>query len=228
MKALIFDMDGVLVDVSKSYRLAIQKTAGFFLKKKIDPAEIQQLKNAGGYNNDWDLTEALVKNKGAKVEKGELIEKFQEYYLGENFRGLIKNEKWLLNIDVLARLKSKYKLAILTGRPKSEAEYALKRFKVKKFFDVVITMDDIPKNKQKPNPYGLRLVTKKLRVKDAVYLGDAVDDVIMAAKARIKVIGIVPEYMDSNTKELLLDKGAVAVLDDINQLEGVLDEKIKA
>ncbi|MBW2980637.1 TIGR01548 family HAD-type hydrolase [Candidatus Woesearchaeota archaeon] len=227
MKALIFDMDGVLVDVSKSYRLAIQKTAGFFLKKKIDPAEIQKLKNTGGYNNDWDLTEALIKNKGGKVGKGVVVDKFQNYYLGENFKGFIRNEKWLLDVGVLTRLKGKYKLAILTGRPKPEAEYALKRFKMEKFFDVVITMDDIPKNRQKPNPYGLRLVMRKLRVEDAIYFGDVVDDMVMAAKARVKSIGVVPAYMDGDTKKLLLEKGAVAVLDDINQLEGVLDEKIE-
>jgi len=31
---LIFDMDGVLVDVSQSYREAIRQTAGYFLKRK--------------------------------------------------------------------------------------------------------------------------------------------------------------------------------------------------
>lgn len=227
MKALIFDMDGVLVDVSKSYRLAIQKTAEFFLKKSIDPEEIQELKNSGGYNNDWDLTEALIKKNGKEVDKTDVIDKFQQYYLGKKFKGFIKNEKWLLDIGVLTRLKSKYKLAILTGRPKDEAEYALKRFKVRDFFEIVITMDDLPDNKQKPDPYGVQLVMKRLKLKKATYFGDVVDDVIMAVKAKVKVIGVVPDYIDGNTKKLLLDKGANAILDDINQLEGILDEKIK-
>lgn len=227
MKALIFDMDGVLVDVSQSYRLAIQKTAEFFLKKSILPEEIQEFKNAGGYNNDWDLTRALIKKEGKEVDESEVIDKFQSYYIGKKFKGFIRNEKWLLEPAVLSRLKSRYKLAILTGRPKDEAEYALKRFKTDKFFDVVVTMDDLPKNKHKPDPHGLQLVMKKLKTKKAVYFGDVVDDIIMAVKAGIRVIGIVPKYVDGNTRKLLLEKGAAKVLDDINQLEGVLDEKIK-
>ncbi|MBW2984542.1 HAD-IA family hydrolase [Candidatus Woesearchaeota archaeon] len=227
MKALIFDMDGVLVDVSKSYRLAVQKTAGFFLKKSIDPEEIQELKNKGGYNNDWDLTKALIEKNGGKISRDEVIDKFQQYYLGKRFNGFIKNEKWLLHINVLARLKSKYRLAILTGRPKQEAEYALKRFKAAKFFDLLITMDDLPENKQKPDPYGINLIMKKLKVKEAIYFGDGVDDIIMAIKAKIKPIGVVPPYMDGGTIRLLRDKGADIVLNDISQLEGVLDEKIK-
>jgi HAD superfamily hydrolase (TIGR01548 family) len=226
MKALIFDMDGVLVNVKDSYRLAIKKTAEFFLKKQIEPEEIQKLKNSGGYNNDWDLTEALIKNNKVKVEKDKIIDKFQKYYLGKNFKGFIKSEKWLLDKGVLTRLKSKYKLAILTGRPKKEAMYALKRFKVKDFFEIVITMDDLPDDKQKPDPFGVQLVMKKLKVKDAIYFGDVVDDIIMASRAKIKVIGVVPDYIDGNTRKILLSKGAVKILDDINQLEGVLDAKI--
>jgi HAD superfamily hydrolase (TIGR01548 family) len=226
MKGLIFDMDGVLVNVKDSYRLAIQKTAEFFLKKQIEPEEIQKLKNSGGFNNDWDLTEALIRNNKGKAEKQKIIDKFQQYYLGKNFKGFIKNEKWLLAQGILARLKSKYKLAILTGRPKKEANYALRRFNVKDFFEVVITMDDLPADKQKPNPYGVQLVMSKLNVKDAIYFGDVVDDIIMASRAKIKVVGVVPDYIDGGTKKLLLQKGAVKVIDDINQLEGVLDEKI--
>src|SRR3989338_2424146 len=54
---LIFDIDGVLVDVSKSYRAAIKQTVEHFTGKEITLEEIQALKNKGGYNNDWDAAE---------------------------------------------------------------------------------------------------------------------------------------------------------------------------
>ncbi|MEK6869746.1 MAG: histidinol-phosphate transaminase, partial [Nanoarchaeota archaeon] len=66
---LIFDIDGVLVDVSKSYRVAIKQTVEHFTGKEITLDEIQALKNRGGYNNDWDATEELIKEKGKNIGK---------------------------------------------------------------------------------------------------------------------------------------------------------------
>ena len=71
MDILIFDMDGVLVDVSKSYRKTIQRTIQIYLesclgfKKRgrrgwITNEEISLFKTARGFNNDWDLTSGLL------------------------------------------------------------------------------------------------------------------------------------------------------------------------
>ena len=60
--ALLFDMDGVLVDVTRSYRKAIQQTAGYFLKRKITLLEVEKIKSQVGMNNDWDATYALIGN----------------------------------------------------------------------------------------------------------------------------------------------------------------------
>ena len=70
MDALIFDMDGVLIDVSKSYRKAIQQTIKIYLetclgfeKKREDwvtNEEISLFKSAGGFNSDWDVTSGLL------------------------------------------------------------------------------------------------------------------------------------------------------------------------
>jgi len=67
---LIFDMDGVLVDVSRSYRKAIQKTVRIYFEtclglnkghgNLVTQEEISLFKSIGGFNNDWDLTSALI------------------------------------------------------------------------------------------------------------------------------------------------------------------------
>ena len=56
---LIFDMDGVLVDVSQSYRTAILETAGHF-GVKITGDDVSAAKAKGDANNDWKLTHALI------------------------------------------------------------------------------------------------------------------------------------------------------------------------
>ena len=67
---IVFDMDGVLVDVSKSYRDAVRQTARLFFKgarswKNLpDPlfplTDLAKVKQSGGLNNDWDLTFLVI------------------------------------------------------------------------------------------------------------------------------------------------------------------------
>jgi len=62
---VIFDMDGVLIDVSKSYREAVRQTATLFFNpakaSELLPeplfslTDLANLKQSGGLNNDWDL-----------------------------------------------------------------------------------------------------------------------------------------------------------------------------
>ena len=67
---IIFDMDGVLIDVSSSYRECVRKTASIFLLPCINSNKLPQplfsledlafLKGTGSLNNDWDLTHKVI------------------------------------------------------------------------------------------------------------------------------------------------------------------------
>jgi HAD superfamily hydrolase (TIGR01548 family) len=69
-KLIVFDMDGVLIDVSRSYRETVRKTARLFFKGASgfenipDPffplSDLARLKQTGGLNNDWDLTAQAI------------------------------------------------------------------------------------------------------------------------------------------------------------------------
>ena len=65
--AIIFDCDGVLVDVSKSYDLAIKNTTKHVLDKfqgirsiSISPQIISGFKATGGFNDEVDVTYASI------------------------------------------------------------------------------------------------------------------------------------------------------------------------
>ncbi|MEF8801274.1 MAG: TIGR01548 family HAD-type hydrolase [Halolamina sp.] len=58
--AVVLDVDGVLVDVADSYRRAILETVKRRHGTTIERATIQRFKDAGGFNNDWELTDAAV------------------------------------------------------------------------------------------------------------------------------------------------------------------------
>ncbi|QSG07788.1 TIGR01548 family HAD-type hydrolase [Halapricum desulfuricans] len=57
---LVLDVDGVLVDVAGSYRRAIVESVERVYGETIAQPAIQQFKDAGGFNNDWELTDAVA------------------------------------------------------------------------------------------------------------------------------------------------------------------------
>jgi len=220
-ETVLFDIDGVLVDVNKSYREAIKKTAEFFTKQEITPEEIQTLKEKGGYNNDWDLTEALIIEKGINIDKKEIIDKFQDLYIGTG--KLIDNENWLLSKEILENLYKRYRLGIITGRPKEEAMYVLDKFGASEYFDVVIAMEDCPEGKEKPDPFSISLALEKIKGSNAVYIGDSIDDMKAAVSAGIRGIGVMPPGINSDKlRSLLIENKAEFVLNNINELAEAL------
>jgi len=58
--AVVLDVDGVLVDVADSYRRAIVESVERVYGETIEKADIQPFKDAGGFNNDWELTYAAA------------------------------------------------------------------------------------------------------------------------------------------------------------------------
>ena len=78
---IVFDMDGVLVDVSGSYRDTVRQTARLFFTgaqafaSLPDPlfslADLASVKQSGGLNNDWDLTFVILNLLFSRVPCGE-------------------------------------------------------------------------------------------------------------------------------------------------------------
>ena len=180
---IIFDMDGILMDVSKSYREAIRLTASNFLKRKVKRTEVNKIKNRVGMNNDWVATYRLINNPSIPYENVKSY--FQGLYLGNLKRkGLIENETLLISKKILNQIKNKYKkLAIATGRPRKEVQYVIKKNKLEGLFDCIVAMEDIVKGK--PAPDILLAVIKKMKLKNTVYIGDSPSDIIAADKAGI-------------------------------------------
>lgn len=222
---IIFDMDGVLVDTSNSYRLAIRGAYEAFSGKTLTPEAVQYAKNKGGLNNDWDLTFYLLEQDGISVDFGELVDKFQQLYWGNNGDGFIQNEKLLLSKESIAKLAEKYDLAVFTGRPKKEAIFALERWGLDRYFSPVITMEDPPKGMGKPNPWGVNEILRITGAKNAYYLGDTVDDMFAARQGGVKGIGVLPPSdKNDELKRALFAHGATEVLENTEHLVQLLQK----
>src|SRR2546423_4776315 len=222
VKILVFDMDGVLVDVSESYRETIQRTVEHFTGKRITREAIQEWKNRGGWNDDWALSTAMIRAAGRDADYKAVVDHFQSIFHGNGSDGLILRERWIAGAGLLERLSQRFELAVFTGRLRWEAELTLKRFAPGLRFQPIVGAGDVPNHK--PEPDGLLHIGKLAPGAALWYVGDTVDDARSAKAAGVPFIGIAAP---GNTRydelvSLLKAEDARAVLDDINQLEEAL------
>lgn len=211
---VIFDMDGVIMDASKSYRAAVQKTFNTLTGKEVTMEEISQTKKLGGLNNDWDLTEYLLKKYGFEVEYDKIVDTFNSFY-----RALADIEEPLVDHKFFQNLAQNYNLAIFTGRVKEEAFFTLDKHGFADYFYPIITMAEVGFDRQKPDSFGLEIIKEKIITDKIYYLGDTVDDMLCAITADVSAIGVLPPQDKSEELVTLLkSKNAMVVLDKTEDL----------
>lgn len=213
-QVLVFDMDGVLVDVTDSYRETIVRTVEHFTGQTISRETIQDYKNQGGWNNDWALSQKICHDLGVDIPYATIVDYFNWLFLEQ---GLIHRERWLPRDGLLDRLSKKFELAIFTGRTTQEAEITLNREGLRDRF-LLVTANDV--EKEKPAPDGLLKIAELRPSKKLLYVGDTVDDARCARAAKVPFVGIAAEQSPRRAEllELFRTEGAIQVLKDINEI----------
>ena len=215
-EALLFDLDGVIADVEESYRRCVRETAGTF-GVEVTREELATMVLAGDANNDWVLTQRILAGRGVEVSLDDVTEAYQRTYLGTSTSpGLRESERLLVARDVLASLADRLPLAIVTGRPREEAEWFLDKEGLTDLFPAVVCMEDGP---LKPDPAPVRAAASRLGVERTWMVGDTPDDIRAAAGAGAVPIGVVAPGPDPDASTAALrETGAATVLATIEDL----------
>jgi HAD superfamily hydrolase (TIGR01548 family) len=219
---IVFDMDGVLAEVTESYRESIVQTVKYFTGKTVTRDAIQDYKNQGGWNNDWALSQKIAADFGVRIDYDTVIDKFNEFFLGENGNGLVQRERWFPQPGLLERLSERYGLAIFTGRLRYEADITLSRFAHTVAFDPIIFAEDVAP--AKPAPEGLLAIQQSKPQRQLWYVGDTVDDARCARAAAVPFIGIAAHTHTKRDQLIALfqEEKATAILENINEIEAAL------
>ncbi len=222
-EALLFDIDGVIADSSKSYRqTVIQTAAGYGVN--VTEEMITKLKSEGSANDDWELTFRLVTSAGVRTTLAEVTEKFEELYQGSpEGSGLCSLEKLLGSFLLIEKLSKRRKLGIVTGRPRKDAIRFLERTELKQFFDSIITRENAP---LKPKPDAVCAAMEELNCKTAWMIGDTPDDIRSARNATflgrgltVLPIGVFAPWDDREiVRGKLHEAGAGVILGGVEEL----------
>ncbi|MBH8552501.1 TIGR01548 family HAD-type hydrolase [Nostocaceae cyanobacterium CENA357] len=252
---VIFDIDGVVRDVSGSYRRAIADTVEYFTNAayRPTPLDIDQLKSEGVWNNDWEASQELIyrhftgrgqSREQLQLDYNAIVAFFQSRYRGtdpDNFTGYICHEPLLLQASYLEQLtQAGIAWGFFSGATRASANYVLeKRLGLKS--PALIAMEDAP---GKPDPTGLFATVQKLEndldeLSVILYVGDTVADMYTVVKAReinphrtwIGVGVLPPHVQETATRrdvyaETLLTAGAAIVLSNVEELNPVKIQKI--
>lgn len=220
---VVFDMDGVLVDPTETFRRALIETVRYFAGVRMSQDDIVRIKNEGGYNNDSDIAMLAIQSAGVAATLAEVREFGYTLYWGKDGDGLIRNERWLAYPGMLERLTRNRRMAIFTGRGSKSAHHTLNRFCPSIHFEPVVTHELI--EHQKPAPDGLLYIQRALPGAKMVFVGDNIDDCRAATAAQVPFVGIAsavtPRFQE--TRDLFEELGAAHVLESVNDLEEILE-----
>jgi HAD superfamily hydrolase (TIGR01509 family) len=173
--AILFDMDGVLVDSLDSWWRSLNAALKNYKNKEISREEF--IEKFWGH----DLLDNLRK-LGLDEKIGVFCNNIYYSYIDE--LKIFSGTK-----NVLQRL-DKYPKAIITNTPGDCAMHILEKYGIDKYFKLIITSDQIENGKPAPDIVFEACKRLGVKVKDVVLIGDTESDVKAGRAAGCRVIGI--------------------------------------
>jgi pyrophosphatase PpaX len=210
LKCIVFDMDGTMTQTNQliydSFNYIAQKYAG-------RTYTIPEINAMFGPPEEGALLSIVPAEQIDEVMKDYLsFYRMHHNQLARIYPGMER---------ILSSLKERGKLlALFTGKGTYTAMITLQEFHIEKYFDYVVTGNDVVKHK--PSSEGLHKIMKHfvLRPDELLMVGDSVSDVKAAHEAGVKIAAVV---WDSYAKEKVLQMKTDYVFHDTMEFQDWLE-----
>lgn len=203
------------------------KSVENFLKKQTDISKIiKKLSYPGSHRENilYQIFDQLFYGPELYSKLFKTISKFSD-------PGLIENDQVIFNDELSKKLQKKFgsQISMVTGRGKQSVSYSLKHLLEKFDLKNSVFLEDEARELAKPNPQSLVNSISGMNSKSCLYVGDSMEDFIMAKKATIlghntTFCGIIGTSKNPQEKLKLFEQNnAIVVLDSINLLPKLLN-----
>ncbi|MBU1129206.1 MAG: HAD-IA family hydrolase [Nanoarchaeota archaeon] len=171
--ALIFDLDGTLVNT--------EKFDGKILKKILDSYGLSSHKRFKGYSLEDYISKTTSDKQLQKKIKKEFISKYEL---------ILKNIQIEINSELLRYLKLGLSplIALVTANNKQLTRRILNKTGLSKYFEIIVTCEDVKRQKPFPDPYLKALKELNVSPENCIVFEDSEVGVNSAKNAGIKNI----------------------------------------
>ncbi|SRR6056297_1729757 len=202
IKAVIFDMNGVISNDEKLHKKAYQQVLSKYNVELKDEKYEEQFMGSPNMQN----FQKIVEDYNMEVSPQQLNDEKSELYME-----LAKKELESVNgvLEAVEKFSKKYVLGLVSSSYAKEVEMVLNTFAIKKYFSALVTADDVSKGKPDPEPY--LLVAKKLNIKPehCVVFEDSLNGIKAAKAAGMKVISLSTTYswedLSKSSADMIID-----------------------
>ena len=178
VKAVLFDLDGVLVDSEKAWFHVINDTCRHFGFK---PVQKEQFEKRFG---------APIEDDVKFLFRGRTIKEVEAFY-NEDFGKRAKFVKLFpQSVQTLNSLKGRgIKLGLISNSTRLIVSAILINFGLKKYFNAVVTMDDVKRRKPAPDMALKACRLLKVKPENTILVGDTKNDIIAGKRAGCITVG---------------------------------------
>ncbi len=191
IQAVLFDLDGTLIDTIPDLAFGLNQMLRKFGKEPLSVDQVSSMVGRGAL----DLMERVFKARGIATNEKNLKTAVNQYCDIMVHNGCSHSAVFPGVFDSLTKLKSLgIKTAIVTNKPRSMTDAVVSEKGLLQFVDCVVAAGDVPS--VKPQPEMLWFACEKLGVlpQQAVMVGDSSNDALAAKNAGMQVCLVTTGY----------------------------------
>lgn len=208
LKAVLFDLDGTLVDSVPGLAAAVN---GVLAELEGELCSEDQVRVWVG-NGPQKLIERALEFRGIRWPSEQALERFRHYY-----NQTLGNAVCYPGVrEGLAELKTAgLKLACVTNKSSHYTEPFLRQLELTDYFDAVLCGDEV--DRPKPDPQSLQLICERFGItaSEAMMVGDSVNDLIPAESMAMPRIAVSYGYHQNKP---LAAHGPIVIAHHFNQV----------
>ena len=193
MTAILFDLDGTLLNTLEDLADAMNATLAYFGCPPRTTDEVRQFVGNGAER----LVRLALPETGDGPEVSEVLAYFKEYYAAH---AQIKTAPYKGVPEALAEIQKEFPVAIVSNKPDEAVKLLCKQY-----FGDVFALGESSSCPRKPAPDMVRKAMEAIGAESCIYVGDSEVDVLTAKNAGVPCLSVLWGFRD---QEVLAEAGA--------------------